>query len=195
MSVAYYVRGLTFWADNSCWEACGCFLAVDCSVVLALAERHLIACTFHSTHSHLCHITAVPIPRFLGKHATQTNTERWWLQFIMKRLSVKFIRLIPTDLHGKHAIFKCYFHNYLKIVKYYASNTRRAGHFTLHSQALKAERFQRAKNTLVDTRPNCHDNNVTTEKIYIYISKYNLNIISIINLFWCNITRSHLINK
>lgn len=59
-------KSLTLRADDarcklSCW-----LVAVDGSVTLTLAERHLIASALDAAQHHLCHIAAIPVPGFLG---------------------------------------------------------------------------------------------------------------------------------
>lgn len=68
-----FLRSLTLWADNSCSKPCGCFLAGDGFVSLALAEGQFVSCTLHTAHHHVSHVTAIPVPRFLNSHHANTN--------------------------------------------------------------------------------------------------------------------------
>ena len=55
----------TFRADDSSCELGRGFLTAHGFVPLTVAQGHLRAGTFQPAQHHLCHIAAVPVPRFL----------------------------------------------------------------------------------------------------------------------------------
>lgn len=60
-------KSLTLRADHARCKLSRWLVAVDGSVTLTLAERHLIASALDAAQHHLCHIAAIPVPGFLGE--------------------------------------------------------------------------------------------------------------------------------
>lgn len=70
-------RSLTLGTDDTGGEAWRGLLAGDCGVVLAVTEWHLLTSALHPTQNHVRHVTALPVPRFLGdRHRCRQSGRR-----------------------------------------------------------------------------------------------------------------------